>query len=231
MERLLGREYSNVMSPSRQVIRLAGENNLPLFATWAKLVRVLAMSRVTAIHGPIIYSNYGSTSASIMYDKESDLYNTFFLQLDSIQTDFSANKTYKGFAKFDPSYNGDITKWQKLVNSLRLQLAMRLVKVAPSLAKSQGEKALADPAGLINTNADNFLISQLGNIFPVAMICFQWDDTRMGGPIESFMVGLMMVEFLNTSNLLLPRICIKITPIPLTKELEMVLIFKQKLIE
>ena len=184
------REYSNVMSPSRQVIRLAQENGLPLFATWAKLVRVLAMSRVTAIYGPIIYSNYGSTAATINYDKESDLYNTFFAQLDTIQTEFGANKTYKGFAKFDPSYGGDINKWMKLVNSLRLQLAMRLVKVAPTLAKTQGEKAMADPAGLITTNADNFLLSQLGNIFPVAMICFQWDDTRMGAPIESFMVGL-----------------------------------------
>jgi hypothetical protein len=25
---------------------------------------------------------------------------------------------------------------------------------------------------------------------PVAQICWQWDDTRMGGPIESFLVGL-----------------------------------------
>jgi Susd and RagB outer membrane lipoprotein len=30
----------------------------------------------------------------------------------------------------------------------------------------------------------------LGNIMPVGMICFQWDDTRMGAVIESFMVGL-----------------------------------------
>lgn len=184
------RQYSSIMSPSKQVIQLAKDNNLPLFATWAKLIRVISMSRVTAIYGPVIYSNYGSTAASILYDKESDLYNTFFLQLDSIQADFAANKAYKGFVKFDPSYKGDINAWMKLVNSLRLRLAMRLVKVAPTVAKAQGEKALADPAGLISTNADNFLISLQGNIMPVAMICFQWDDTRMGAPIESFMVGL-----------------------------------------
>jgi hypothetical protein len=185
-----GRQYGNIMSPSKQVIQLAKDNGLPLFATWAKLIRVLSMSRLTAIHGPIIYSNYGSTASTILYDKESDLYNTFFAQLDTIQSEFGANKTYAGFAKFDPSYKGNISAWMKVVNSLRLRLAIRLSKVAPALAKTQGEKAMADPAGLIATNADNFNISLLGNIMPVGMICFQWDDTRMGGPIESFMVGL-----------------------------------------
>ena len=119
-----GRQYNNIMSPSKQVIRLAGENNLPLFATWAKLIRVLSMSRLSAVHGPVIYSNYGATTPVINYDKESDLYNTFFLQLDSIQTDFAANKTYAGFGKFDQSYKGDIPSWMRVVNSLRLQLAI-----------------------------------------------------------------------------------------------------------
>jgi hypothetical protein len=49
---------------------------------------------------------------------------------------------------------------------------------------------LSDPAGLITTNADNFTNSLVGNIMPVAQICYQWDDTRMGAPMESFMVGL-----------------------------------------
>jgi len=170
---------------------LAKDNKLPLFATWAKLVGVLATSKLTAIHGPIIYTNYGSSANSILYDKESDLYNLYFKQLDSIQADFGANKTYAGFAKFDPTaYKGSIPQWMKVVNSLRLRLAMRLSKVDPATAKTQGEKALSDPAGLITTNADNFTNSLVGNIMPVAQICYQWDDTRMGAPMESFMVGL-----------------------------------------
>lgn len=184
------RVYGDVMSPSKQVIKLAKDNNLPLFATWAKLIRILSMSKLTAYHGPVIYSNYGSSASTILYDKESDLYNLFFQQLDSIQTDFSANKDYKGFTKFDQSYKGDITKWMKLVNSMRLRLAIRIAKVAPALAKTQGEKAMSDPAGLIATNGDNYNVSLLGNIIPIAMICYQWDDTRMGDGMESFLVGL-----------------------------------------
>ena len=186
-----GREYGSVMSPAKQVIRLAAENNLPLFATWAKLIRVLAMSKLTAVHGPIIYSQYGTTANSILYDKEADLYPLFFKQLDSIQTDFAANKTYAGFKKFDPSsYGGDINKWMKVVNSVRLRLAIRLSKVDPAQAKTQGENAMSDAAGLITANSDNFVNALNGNKIPVAQICYEWDDTRMGALMESFLIGL-----------------------------------------
>ena len=183
------RVYGSVMSPSKKVIELSAKYNLPMFATWAKLIRILAVSKLTAVHGPVIYSSYGSTDNSILYDKESDLYNKFFLQLDTIQTTFGANKDYKAFAKFDQSYKGDINQWMKLVNSIRLRLAMRISKVSPALAQTQGEKAMSDPAGLIATNADNFKVALLGNILPVAQICYQWNDTRMGGVLESFMAG------------------------------------------
>ena len=184
------RIYNNVMSPTKQVISLANTYKLPLFVTWAKLIRILAVSKLTAIHGPVIYSNYGKRDNNIMYDKESDLYNLFFAQLDSIQTDFAANKTYKGFVRFDPSYKGDIASWMKVANSLRLRLAMRISKVAPALAKTQGEKAMSDAAGLISANAENFNISLMGNKMYMAVICFEWDDTRMGAVMESFLLGL-----------------------------------------
>lgn len=184
------RVYGDVMSPAKQVIQLAADNNLPLFATWAKLIRILSISKLTAYHGPVIYSNYGSPDPVINYDKESDLYSQFFSDLDAIQTDFDANKDYKGFAKFDPSYQGNISSWMKVVNSLRLRLAIRISKIDPALAKTQGEKAMADPAGLIETNADNFNVALLGNKIPFAVICFEWDDTRMGAVMESFLGGL-----------------------------------------
>lgn len=185
------RIYGSIMSPSKKVIENAAKYELPLFATWAKLVRVFGMSKLAGVHGPVIYSQYGSRANSIPYDKESDLYPYFFKQLDSIQTDFAANKTYVGFKKFDPSkYAGSIPQWQKVVNSLRLRLAIRISKINPALARTEGEKALADPAGLITTNADNFTNSLQGAKIPVAQICYEWDDTRMGAVMESFMVGL-----------------------------------------
>lgn len=184
------RIYGSLMAPARRVIQKADEGGYTVFSAWAKLIQILGMSRLTTYHGPVIYSNYGSTESTIKYDSEADLYNKFFSQLDEIQAVFAANKTYAGMKKFDASYGGDVTKWAKLVNSMRLKLAIRISKVAPALAKTQGEKAIADPAGLIVNNADNFNVSLYGGKLYLSIICFEWDDTRMSAGMESFLVGL-----------------------------------------
>jgi hypothetical protein len=73
---------------------------------------------------------------------------------------------------------------------MRLRLAIRISKVNPALAKTQGEKAMSDPAGLILVNGDNLNVSLYGEKLPMNVICFEWGDTRMGSGMESFGVGL-----------------------------------------
>jgi len=185
-----GRIYNNIMSPAAQVIKLADEGGYDVFSSWAKLLQVYGISKLTAFYGPVIYSKFGVSGEANIYDSEADLYNYLFSDLDAIQAVFAANTDYAGLSKFDASYNGDINQWLKFINSLRLRLAIRLSKVAPDLAKTQGEKALNDPAGLIAANGDNFNVSLYGNKLYVSVICFEWGDTRMGAAMESFMVGL-----------------------------------------
>lgn len=185
-----GRIYGSVMSPSLQVMKQADEGGYEVFSAWAKMLQVLAISKLTAIHGPVIYSNYGVTGKANIYDKESDLYTKLFADLDAIQAVFAANTAYKGLAKFDASYGGSIPKWSKLINSMRLRLAIRISKVNPALAKTQGEKAMSDPAGLISANSENFNVSLYGDKLPMNVICFEWGDTRMGAAMETFGVGM-----------------------------------------
>ncbi|HOF21872.1 MAG TPA: SusD/RagB family nutrient-binding outer membrane lipoprotein [Bacteroidales bacterium] len=185
-----GRIYNSVMSPSKQVIEIAQEGGYDVFEHWAKLLQVIGLSRLTAYHGPLIYSEYGKTTTPIYYDSEKDLYNSFFKVLDDVSRVFKNNPDYKGLIKFDASYKGKISSWLKLVNSMRLRLAIRLSKVDPALAKEQGEKAIADDAGLILTNADNFNISLYGGKMPIAVICFEWQDSKMSAGMEEFLIGL-----------------------------------------
>jgi len=124
-----------------------------------------------------------------MYDSEQELYNIWFSELDEINSVFSANTDYAGLSKFDQVYKGDMTMWIKYVNSLRLRLAMRISNVDPALAKTQGEKAMNDPGGLIMTNAENMMLSLQGNVFGPAVICYGWDDTRMSASMESILIG------------------------------------------
>lgn len=182
------RIYNNLMAPASQVIDIAEEGGYDVFAAWAKLIRILGMSRLTTYHGPVIYSTYGQSDVS--YDSEETLYNAFFSDLDDIQEVLAANEDYVGLVKFDASYSGDVKSWEKLVNSMRLKLAIRISEIAPVLAKTEGEKAIADPAGLILDNDDNFNISLYGSDLYLAVICFSWQDTRMSAGMESFLVGL-----------------------------------------
>jgi len=185
-----GRIYNRVMSPAAQVIKQADEGGYDVFSAWAKLLQAYGISKLTAYHGPVIYSNFGVSGQANIYDSEADLYNQLFADLDEIQAVFSANSDYAGLKKFDASYNGDMASWSKLINSLRLRLAIRISKVAPALAKTQGEKAMSDSAGLISANGDNFTVSLYGGKLPMNVIAFEWGDTRMGSGMESIGIGL-----------------------------------------
>jgi len=181
------RIYGSIMSPATQVTKVAIAEDYPVFVEWAKLIKLLGMSRLTAYHGPVIYTKFGEEPAK--YDSEPVLYNAFFTQLDEIHAVFSANKDYTGLGKFDASYGGDMSAWLKLVNSMRLRLAIRLSKVDPALAQTQGEKAMSDPEGLIDTNGDNFMVNLYGAVFPPVTISFGWGDTRMSASMESVLIG------------------------------------------
>jgi hypothetical protein len=86
-----GRIYNDVMSPAKQVIEIAQEGNYVVFERWAKLLQVMGLSRLTAYHGPLIYSEYGKITTPIYYDSEKELFDSFFEVLDDVEAIFKAN--------------------------------------------------------------------------------------------------------------------------------------------
>lgn len=181
--------YNNIMAPARQVIKVAEEGGYDVFVAWANLLKVVAASRLSAYHGPIIYTNYGASGQSIMYDSEETLYSTWFKELDEILAIFHASTSYSGLRNFDASFDGNVNNWIRVANSWRLILAMRISKVAPELAKTQGEKAIADSGGLITTLDDAWYLSLYNEVFRPGRICFAWGDTRMSAAMESVLGG------------------------------------------
>ena len=188
INQLWDKTYNNIMAPSSQVIKIAEETGYDMFVQWAKLIQIIGISRVTTYYGPVIYSNYGTTG-DVAYDSEETLYNNLFSDLDLVLSTFSANKDYSGFKDFDKTYDGKIENWIKFINSLRLQLAIRISNVAPALAKTQGEKAINDPGGLITANADNLMFDLYGDIYHEYTISYPWGDTRMSASMESILGG------------------------------------------
>lgn len=183
--------YQNVMGPMAQADFSAGEGDeFDDFKAWAKILRVEAMHRITDIYGPIIYRNFGQESAA--FESQEDVYRAFFEDLESAINTLTPliGSDVQAFTAFDLVYGGSYESWVRFANSLRLRLAIRVSKVAPSLAKAQGEAALAHSAGLLESNDVNFIVANnSGSDHPLNVINNGWADIRMSAEMESILVG------------------------------------------
>jgi hypothetical protein len=141
------------------VLKYTAKNNLKAENALAKIWKVMLYHRQTDYWGPIIYSEFGNGKTSVPFDSQKDIYYDFFKILDEAATDLraanTANPKTKIYDTHDLVYGGDIMKNLKLLNSLRLRLAIRIAYVEPVKAKTEAEKAASAPEGFIVNNADN----------------------------------------------------------------------------
>lgn len=128
----------------------------------ARILKAYYFSVVTDHYGDVPYSKALSGAVVVPYDKQQDIYTDLFKELTSAVGSFTTGGTP---VLGDIIYNGDIAKWKKFANSLRLVLALRLSKVDPATGATQFKAALADPAGVITTNAEGFKIVYPGGTF------------------------------------------------------------------
>jgi hypothetical protein len=188
--------YLNVMSPISKLRTNRIDTAFPAVWAVAQIVQVAGMSRVTDIYGPIPYSQAGSSKTNLPYDSQEEIYKRFFLELDTATTNLknfigSGETLPFSFAKFDLVYGGDFNKWLQFANSLRLRLAMHIVKADATTAQAQAEKALnSSNGGVITANTGNMVV-QAGGSFtnPLVFIDRNWGDTRIGADIACYLTG------------------------------------------
>lgn len=201
-----GAGYGDVMANALKIEQRA-KGKYDQFYSLSLILKVEAMHRVTDTYGPIVYSKFGTTDPVIEYDSQEEVYNLMFQELDlavaDLTTRVNANEASTFIGTDISSYNGDYSKWVKFANSLRLRLAMRLVKINPTLAKTQAEKAISHPLGVITANADLFKVVSPTYTNPIATISGAWEDIRMSADMESIMGGYedpRLAVFFDTSK-------------------------------
>ena len=157
---------------------------------WATILRVAAMHRLGDMYGALPYSKINSEELTAPYDDLKTLYHNMIDDLTSaidVLTASLAVSTDPVLPNADVIYGGDMTKWVKLANSLKLRLAMRLSGVEPEYAQKNAEEAVAHSIGVLTANAENpaYPYGQPG----VWKICVNWGDARAAADIVSYMVG------------------------------------------
>jgi len=118
----------------------------------AKILKAYFFWHMTDRWGPLPYSEAlkGSSNFTPKYDSQQAIYTAAFKLLDEANAGIV---TTNGTIKNDIVYNGDITKWKKLGNTIHLLMALRLSKVNPTTGNTEFNKALSN--GIMAANSDN----------------------------------------------------------------------------
>ncbi|RAW00610.1 SusD/RagB family nutrient-binding outer membrane lipoprotein [Pseudochryseolinea flava] len=149
----------------------------------SRIMKVYIFSRLTDLYGDIPYFDAGKGYYTRLFtpkfDRQEDIYNHFFEELDGAVKSFDASQ--KAITE-DFYFEGNIEQWKRFANSLRLRLAMRLTKVNIEKAEQQAEAAIA--LGTMQSNDDMAVMQH---------IVTTWRGGTFGGNGVSY-------TFMNTST-------------------------------
>ncbi len=180
--------YTSVV-PQLQTIFKAADPASAEYAL-ANILWVVSFHRVTDYWGPIPYFNAGVPGNSVAYDPQDKIYDDFFKRLTAAASVLQGKLTEKPYGDFDLMYAGDVTKWLKFANTMRLRLALRISKVDPARAKTEAEAAVA--AGvLMDSPGDDAYVkrSVTGDDNNGLSIMSDWNEFRMSATMESVLKG------------------------------------------
>ena len=166
----------------------------PEVAALGDIAKVLAMHRVTDHYGPIPYVNFRLGAVGQPYDSQQAVYNKFFDELDKAIAVLTplAQSGGKLLSDYDPIYGGDVARWVRLANTLRLRLAMRVVYAAPDLAQAQAEAAVNNPVGLlasVDDRAEYRGVAGASWTNPIWQQAYEWNEVRMSAPMDAYLNG------------------------------------------
>jgi hypothetical protein len=106
----------------------------------ARIMKVLIFSQLTDTYGDIPYFEAATGNLHPKYNTQQEIYTDLFKELKEASSQLTPDYKLEG----DLIYYGNVEKWKKFANSLRLRLAMRLIHVDNATAKTEAEAAVAD---------------------------------------------------------------------------------------
>ena len=132
-----------------------------------RIHRVYLMSVLTDTYGDVpclsINTSLEEGTSTPKYDSQKDIYDFFFTELkDCVNQLGTGNDNVTGDVT---NYSGDIDKWKKYANSLRLRFAMRISDVDPTKAQTEFEAVSADAANYIASADDDAFIKYTNSPF------------------------------------------------------------------
>jgi Starch-binding associating with outer membrane len=209
LNRIWNAVYDNMRDVNNILIR-AEATDQPNYTGVALVLKSWMFSLATDCYGDVPYSEASQGKTGMLfpkYDTQEEIYNGILSDLSEANTLLNGAINVSG----DLIYGGDVKKWRKLANSLRLRYLMR---ISDRRDVSADMKAiLNDPANnpVFESNADHAVYSYLSsspNQYPLF-------SSRIGS-FNEFRASKTMVDYLQ--GLSDPRLYIFFRPTPATEE-------------
>lgn len=148
---------NNTNPETAPLVAINGSNNNQIAV--ARILKAFRYMYLTDQYGDIPYGGALKGDAQPVYDTQEAIYTDLFKELKEAAAQFDGGLAAKG----DILFGGNISKWKKFANSLRLILAVRLSDVKSDISKAEATAALA--GGVIESNADNAQLNFPGGAF------------------------------------------------------------------
>lgn len=189
-------------------------DSIPELKAIALLIYNYSSQEVADIYGPFPYADYkrNKQSSPFTFDPLADIYYTIVSNIDTIVACLdhydSRPAWYKDgirdiLANNDRITRGkDVASWKRFANSLKLRMAMNIVKVEPELARQWAEQAVL--SGVVDTWQQQIRMrpDEIGFSHPLNTISTVWNDTRLNASLETILKAYNhpILEFLFTKN-------------------------------
>ena len=160
--------YNTLMDMKEMENKAAASGNQAYLGV-SKLLQAHAFSVITDLFGDIPFSQalQGRANITPVYDKQEDIYPALITMIDEgLAALTAATETISG----DIVYGGDVTKWKKYGNSLKLRLLNHLSRRQPNAAAN----FLASNPSLIDTSVDDAKVL-FGSVASNANPIYQFD--------------------------------------------------------
>ena len=154
-------EYSGSLFDLQNIINTNSSTNMTAVA---RILKAYIFWTLTDRWGDIPYTEALTGKSTPKYDTQETVYKGIIAELTAAVAQFNTTSNISG----DIIFGGDVSKWKKTANSLRMLMALRLSKKYPTAtdyAATQFKAALNEPSGYISTNADNMKINYPGGSF------------------------------------------------------------------
>jgi len=187
--------FTNMLTNLNFIIENAEkEENFNIQAA-AMVLKAYTLQMLVDAYGPIPYSDGGKAQTGNVYptyDTEEEVYTALLAMLKEANGLFDENGKALGVG--DIMYNGSVSSWKKLCNSLRLRVAIRMSNVSESTAKTHIAEIFNDASTypVLASNADNASLKFPGGdwIEPWTSVQNSVPDIKVGKPIVDALIAL-----------------------------------------